>query len=46
VSIPFFTKYINEQNKFVPEEIVTKSAQVMLAELERWSNALKVLRQP
>ena len=46
VSIPFFTKYITEENKFVPEEIVTKSAQVMLTELERWSNALKVLRQP
>src|SRR3954452_18994494 len=46
VSIPFFAKYINEQNKFVPEEIVTTSAHVMLKELERWSNALKVLRQP
>lgn len=45
VSIPFFANHINEQNKFVPEEIVTKSAQVMLAELERWSDALKVLRQ-
>ena len=45
VNIPFFTKYINEQNRFVPEEITITSAQVMLTELERWSNALKVLRQ-
>src|SRR4051812_19769174 len=29
VSIPFFAKYINEQNQFVPEEIVTTSAHVM-----------------
>jgi NAD(P)H-dependent FMN reductase len=45
VNIPFFAKYINEQGKFVPEEIVTQSAQVMLAELARWCDALKVLRQ-
>lgn len=45
VSVPFFTKYINGQDEFVPEEIVTQSAHVMLGELERWSNALKTLRQ-
>jgi len=45
VNIPFFTKFINEQNKFVPDEIVAKSAELMLSELGRWSDALKVLRQ-
>lgn len=45
VSIPFFTKHINEQQQFVADEILIKSAHVMLAELERWSEALKVLRQ-
>jgi len=43
VSIPFFNKYIRE-DKFVPEEIVIKSAHVMLTELERWCEALKTMR--
>jgi NAD(P)H-dependent FMN reductase len=43
VSIPFFNKYILE-DKFVPEEIVIKSAHVMLTELERWCEALKIMR--
>lgn len=44
VSIPFFSKYINE-DEFKPEEIVVKSAQTMLAELPRFCEASKVLRQ-
>ncbi len=43
VSIPFFNKYIKE-DKFLPEEIVIKSAHVMLTELERWCEALKTMR--
>lgn len=43
VSIPFFTKYINN-DKFTPEETVLKSADVMLKELEKWSEALKSMR--
>lgn len=43
VNIPFFAKYIHEE-KFTPDEIVIKSAHVMLAELERWSEALKTMR--
>lgn len=45
VNIPFFTMYINDQNKFVPEEEVTKSAHVMLTELKRWSETLLPMRQ-
>jgi NAD(P)H-dependent FMN reductase len=44
VSIPFFTKQITETNEFIPEQPVTKSAVAMLAELERWSGAMKVMR--
>lgn len=44
VNIPFFAKHINEQGIFVPDEIITTSAQVMLNELERWSEALKGMR--
>jgi len=43
VSIPFFNKYI-QGDKFLPEEIVIKSAHVMLTELERWCEALKSMR--
>lgn len=45
VSIPFFTKYINDQNKFAPEKPVADSAQVMLSELKRWSETLMQMRQ-
>ena len=44
VNIPFFAKLIDENGTFVPNETLTKSAEVMLSELERWSEALKVLR--
>ena len=46
VNVPFFSKFINEQNEFVPEEIVDKSAYNMLNELNRWADAMKPLRAP
>jgi NAD(P)H-dependent FMN reductase len=45
VSLPFFTKHINNEDVFVPHEDVTNSAYIMLNELARWSSALKPLRQ-
>ena len=44
VAIPFFTKYINEEGKFVADESLNKSAQAMFTELLRWTAALKPLR--
>jgi NAD(P)H-dependent FMN reductase len=44
VVLPFFNKYINDEEEFVPEESPIKSAHVMLTELHRWSDALKALR--
>jgi len=44
VAIPFFTKLIDESGTFVPTETITKSAEGMLKELEKWSEALKELR--
>lgn len=44
VNIPFFANLIDDKGVFVPSETITKSAQVMLSELERWSEALKVMR--
>ena len=45
VSIPFFTKHIDEKTgEFDPGEVQTKAAKVMLDELVRWERALRQLR--
>ncbi|AIE83938.1 NADPH-dependent FMN reductase [Fimbriimonas ginsengisoli] len=44
VVIPFFSKLVNDEQLFVPTELIEKSATVMLDELLRWAEALKVLR--
>lgn len=44
LSIPFFTKFINDEDDFNPEEVVVKSAHGMLRELARWSEALRAMR--
>jgi NAD(P)H-dependent FMN reductase len=45
VIIPFFNKLISDEDEFTPNDIISKSAQVMLAELEHWSVTLKGLRE-
>ena len=45
VHIPFFTKYINEEEKFVADEGLDKSAESMLSELHKWAIALKPMRE-
>ena len=37
VNIPFFFKYINDENVFVAEESMIKGANVMLSELLNWT---------
>jgi NAD(P)H-dependent FMN reductase len=44
VSIPSFSEYIDDEDKFLPKETITRSAYVMLSELKRWSNTLKNIR--
>lgn len=44
VNIPFFTKYINDNEEFVADETLEKSASAMLAELLRWTSQLKQMR--
>jgi|SRR5215217_2817971 len=44
VSIPFFNKFINDKDEFVPEEGIVKSAQTMLTEIHKWSQVLKPMR--
>ncbi len=44
VTIPFFTKYMNEQGEFDPGDTQAKPASAMLDELLRWTTALATLR--
>lgn len=44
VSIPFFSKYINDEGLFEPEELAVKSAHAMLDALHQWSEALAGMR--
>ncbi len=44
VNVPFFTRFINDADQFVPEEGLEKSAYGMLDELVLWTKALMELR--
>jgi len=44
VSLPFYTTLIDEQGKFVSNEGIDKSAEVMILELLRWTAILKLAR--
>jgi len=44
VNIPFFTQHINTEGDFVGTESLEKSANVMLSNLLRWTEALKGMR--
>ena len=44
VSIPFVARFIDDEGDFVPDEMIEQSAQAMLSELLRVSEALAVLR--
>ena len=45
VSIPFFTKHIDEAGKFITDDTLTHSAKIMLAELHKWTEALALMRK-
>lgn len=45
VYIPFFTRYMNEEGKFAGDEKLRVAAHIMLKELERWTKALKTMRE-
>jgi len=45
VPIPFFSKYITDDEQFQPEETVVKSVRAMLTEIHRWTEALTPLRR-
>lgn len=45
VTIPMFSKMMDDLDKFNPEEMVVKSAHGMLKSLEKWGSALKTMRE-
>lgn len=45
VHIPFYTKSLDAEGKFVPTEQNIKAAQAMMASLVTWTGALKTMRQ-
>jgi NAD(P)H-dependent FMN reductase len=45
VSIPFFTKHIDEDGIFHSDETIDKSADVMMKELLKWAEAMKPMRK-
>ena len=44
VNVPFFTKYIDEQNKFNADEGINKAAGGMMKELLKWTETLHQMR--
>lgn len=45
VNVPFFTKHIDENNKFNADEGINKAAEGMMTELFKWTETLKALRE-
>jgi NAD(P)H-dependent FMN reductase len=45
VTIPFFSKMLDDQDNFNPEEQVSKSSTAMLTALAKWAEALKTMRE-
>jgi len=44
INVPFFTKFINENGQFIPEEGLEKAATGMLDELAKWTEAMAPMR--
>jgi NAD(P)H-dependent FMN reductase len=45
VSIPVLDQFMNEEGQFVPNEIITKSANTMLTQLVRWTTGMKAIKE-
>jgi NAD(P)H-dependent FMN reductase len=46
VNVPFFAQFIDGDGRFQPNEQTVKGAAGMLAELKKWTGALKSMRGP
>jgi len=45
VNIPGLNQLINEDGLFIPNEIITSSANIMLTQLLRWTKGLKAIKE-
>ena len=45
VNIPFFTKYINDDDEFVADDNLIKAANNMLKQIVRWTKGLKIIKE-
>jgi NAD(P)H-dependent FMN reductase len=45
VNIPFFTKHIDENGKFIPDATLSSSAEDVVKELLKWTEALATMRK-
>lgn len=45
VNIPFFTRFINDQDVFEANPSLERSANALMIALQRWTKALKTMRQ-
>jgi NAD(P)H-dependent FMN reductase len=45
VNFSFFSKLINENDEFIPNETSHKAAEIMLTELIRWTKGLKLIKE-
>jgi NAD(P)H-dependent FMN reductase len=44
VNVPFFTKFIDNQNRFIPDDATVKFADTMCSERLKWTEGLKAIR--
>src|SRR3569833_2087650 len=45
VNIPSYNQFINEDGEFIPNELLTRSAGVMLTQLTRWAKGMKAIKE-
>ena len=45
VNIPFYEQFINDDDRLVPNDVMSKAADTMLDELARWSAGMKVIKE-
>src|SRR5580692_11292863 len=45
VNIPSYNQFLTEDGQFIPNELLIKSSKIMLNQLVRWTNGLKVIKE-
>ncbi|HKK44753.1 MAG TPA: NAD(P)H-dependent oxidoreductase [Balneolaceae bacterium] len=45
VNIPFYAQFIDDEDRLVPNNVMTKAADAMLDELARWSAGMKIIKK-